>query len=300
MFADSEGHSGRFEESGRRTRVLRASGPFRLVGLVAVVAGLVALPAASAHGATIFVHSAKSGELAGGRLTLHGVNPKVTWTTTGGRSGVAPITRAHRRMFVPKAAPATGTLHIAGQRGADEPTFTLSRPRYNASRRTVSYRAKPLNNKPLPRRAAHAAGIAEARRFGAASLTVVPHSTVTDSIICYTLFRNFTSTGLQVKSVTKRPTDVWSTGWFPPKIGSYALAGGGDAWESIGTPEQGCGNSVTFQIVGTSDTITFSMSRDGTAYSNTCTSTNTQFVCKNFNDEPGNAQWDIVTPSQGS
>jgi hypothetical protein len=123
---------------------------------------------------------------------------------------------------------------------------------------------------------------------------------VTDRINCYTKFWNGTSTGLQVESVTKRPTDGWDRGWFPPKIGSYALANGGDAWESYGTTGQGCGNSVTFKIVGTSDTITFGMSRDGNGFSNTCTSTNTQFVCKNFNDEPGNAQWDIVTPSQGS
>ena len=47
--------------------------------------------------------------------------------------------------------------------GGDALTFKLSRPRYSAAHRTVSYRAKPLNNKPLPR----------VGRFGAASLSIV-------------------------------------------------------------------------------------------------------------------------------
>jgi hypothetical protein len=49
---------------------------WRVVGLVAVATGLLAVaPTASAApgSATMFVHSAKSGELAGGRLTLHDV-----------------------------------------------------------------------------------------------------------------------------------------------------------------------------------------------------------------------------------
>ena len=299
MFADSEGHSESFEESGRPARLRRANRPFRLAGLVAVAAGLVALAPASALGATTFVHSAKSGELAGGRLTLRGVGPDVTWTTTAGRSGVAPIARAHRFMFSPKG-PATGTLHVAGHRGGDEPTFRLSRPRYDPSRHTVSYRARPLNNKPLPRRAARAGGRAGARRFGAASLSIVPHSTGTNRVDCYTMFMNGTRTALQVESVTNIPTDAWDSGWVPPKVGSYAYVNGGDAWESYGLGTQSCGNTVTYKIVGTSDTITFSMSQNGAGYSNTCTSTNQQFVCTNEVDKPGYAEWNIVPPSQGS
>jgi hypothetical protein len=270
----------------------------RLAVLAAVAAALVALTPASAHGATMFVHSARSGELAGGRLTLHGVGPNVTWTSTAGRSGVAPVARAHRRIFM-LSAPATGTLHV-GHRGGDEPTFRLSRPRYNASRQTVSYRAKPLNNKPLRRRAARAGGRRGARRFGAASLSIVPHSTVLNRVNCYTTFVNATRTALQVGSVTKALTDGWDSGWFPPKLGLYVQANGGDAWESYGIEVQSCGNSVTYKIVGTTDTITFSMSLDGTEYSNTCTSTNPQFVCANQVDKPGYAEWNIVPPSQGS
>jgi hypothetical protein len=273
--------------------------PFRLAGLAAVAVVLVALTPASAHGATMFVHSARSGELAGGRLTLHGVGPNVTWATTAGRSGVVPVARAHRRIFM-RNAPATGTLHLAGHQGGDEPTFRLSGPRYNASRQTVSYRAKPLDNKPLRRRAAGAGGRAAARRFGAASLSIVPHSTATNRVNCYTTFWNATRTALQVGSVTKALTDGWDSGWFPPKLGLYVQPNGGDAWESYGIEVQSCASSVTYKIVGTSDTITFSTSQDGSGYSNTCTSTNQQFVCANQADKPGYAEWNIVPASQGS
>ena len=142
MVADSEGHSESFEESGRPARFRCASRPFRLAGLVALAAGLVTLAPASALGATTFVHSAKSGELAGGRLTLHGVGPEVTWTTTAGRRASRPsrgpslasCSRPRRRPPERSTSPAI--------RGGDEPTFKLSRPRYNAPRQTVSYRAK--------------------------------------------------------------------------------------------------------------------------------------------------------------
>jgi hypothetical protein len=96
----------------------------------------------------------------------------VTWAHNSGRSGVIAVRRLHRMLFSPKTPAATGTLHVAGHRGGDELTFKLSNPRYNRARRTVGYRAKPLNHKPLPSRAAaQAAGAA--RRFGPASLSMV-------------------------------------------------------------------------------------------------------------------------------
>jgi hypothetical protein len=145
-------------------------------GLAAVAAaGLLAAAPAGAQapprGATVFVHSAKSGKLGGGRLTLHGVRPRVTWAHGSGRYGVMPVKRLHRQLFPRAKLAATGTLHVAGHRGGDEPIFKLSKPRYNRARRTVSYKAKRLNNKPLASRAAGAAGAA--RRFGAASLSMV-------------------------------------------------------------------------------------------------------------------------------
>jgi hypothetical protein len=119
---------------------------------------------------TLFVHSAQSGKLSGGRLTLLGVGPRVTWTHESGRSGVMAVKGMHRMLFAPTTPEATATLHVAGHRGGDEPTFKLSQPRYSRARHMVSYKAKPLNNKPLPGRAVRAA--ATARTFGPASLTI--------------------------------------------------------------------------------------------------------------------------------
>jgi hypothetical protein len=176
-------------EHCRRSRggVRRAGAGGRAAAVVVVVAaGLLAAAPAIARvpsgGATVFVHSAKSGELGGGRLTLHGVGRRVTWAHHSGRSGVLRVGRLHRMLFAPAKSAVTGALHVAGHRGGDELTFKLSRPRYSAAHRTVSYRAEPLNNKPLPRAGARAAGAAG--RFGAASLSMVgsPQTTDTQSL----------------------------------------------------------------------------------------------------------------------
>jgi hypothetical protein len=92
---------------------------------------------------------------------------------------VIAVRRLHRMLFSSKTAAATGTLHVAGHRGGDELTFKLNKPRYNRARRTVSYRAKPLNHKPLPSRAA-AQAAAAAGRFGPASLSIVAAPQATD------------------------------------------------------------------------------------------------------------------------
>jgi len=76
----------------------------------------------------------------------------------------------HRMLFSPTTPEATATLHVAGHRGGDEPTFKLSGPRYNRVRHMVSYQAKPLDKKSLPGRAARRAQAA--RTFGAASLAI--------------------------------------------------------------------------------------------------------------------------------
>jgi hypothetical protein len=81
-------------------------------------------------------------------VTLHDAGRRLTWLTNGGRSGVVSVARLHRRSFLPGTPPATGTLPVAGHSGGDEPTFRLIRPRYNASRQTVSYGA-PAMQAPL-------------------------------------------------------------------------------------------------------------------------------------------------------
>ena len=148
MLTETEKRCGTFKGSGWRSQ-RRGRWAGAAAGLVAVAAAglLAAVPAAAQvppRDATVFVHSAKSGELGGGRLTLHGVSGRVTWAHNSGRSGVMKVKRLHRMLFSAKTTTATGTLHVAGHRGGDELTFKLSRPRYNAARRTVSYRIKRL------------------------------------------------------------------------------------------------------------------------------------------------------------
>jgi hypothetical protein len=79
----------------------------RLVTVVA--AGLFAAWLAGAPGAPAltFVHSAKSGELRGGRLILRGVSGRVTYFTSSGRTATATLKRVHKGVFLP-GRPATG------------------------------------------------------------------------------------------------------------------------------------------------------------------------------------------------
>jgi hypothetical protein len=114
-------------------------------------------------------------------------------------------------MWAGVAAPAR--RHVAGHSGGQEPIFRLSRPRYNAVRRTVSYRARPLNNKRLPGRLVDAAAAGAARGFGEASLSVVPHPTVASGDYggndCSLGFANGTDYGVKSVSYTKWDTDTW-------------------------------------------------------------------------------------------
>src|ERR1700742_2585726 len=92
------------------------------------------------------------------RLMLRGVSSRARYTTNKGRTGTMSLKRLHRLVFR-RGTPPTGMLHLAGH----ELSFTLTKPRYNAARRTASYHATPLG-KPLSGNAARAA-----RRFGPAS-----------------------------------------------------------------------------------------------------------------------------------
>jgi len=155
-----------------RLKCLLAVGVFGFAG--AVGAGTAAAPAsaqAPPAGHTVFVHSALSGELGSGQLTLRGVGRRVTWMHESGRSGVLRVERMHRLLFTSDRPSATGVLHVAGHHGGDELTFKLTRPRYNASRGTVSYQVKQINDGRLPSRAGRAAQ--DAQPFGGASLSIV-------------------------------------------------------------------------------------------------------------------------------
>ena len=107
MLTDTEKRSGIFKGSGWRLR-RRGRWAGAAAGLVAVAAaGLLAAVPAGAQAPprdAVFVHSAKSGELGGGRLALHGVSGRVTWAHASGRSGVMKVKRLHRMLFSARTA----------------------------------------------------------------------------------------------------------------------------------------------------------------------------------------------------
>ena len=294
MFASDEDHFGGRESRGPSRR----AGLVRLAGLVLVGAGLCAfVPAtASAAGATLFTQSAKGGELESGRLTLRGVSGRVTYVLNNGRPGTLSVGRLHRRLL-PPGLPATGTLHVAGYRGGDEPSFRLSKPRSSAARHTVSYRARRLDGKPLPSAAARAGG------FGAASLSIVPHPRLTGGDNggndCSTTLTNNTPFLFQASAEGKWDTDTWDPG-IPFQ---YYLDGDGSVitWQSDGGLWRGCSNSGGWTIVPDpynqnppSATVTTSTTYPWTdPFSNTCTSTNPAFTCQAVNNYAGNASWSI-------
>jgi hypothetical protein len=273
-----------------------------------IVVGLVAVAPATAlaakGGSTMFVHSAKSGELQGGRLTLRGVSRRVTWVTNGGRSGVVSVVRLHHKLFATGTPPATGTLHVAGFRGGDEPAFSLSRPRYNASRHTVSYAAKPLNHRALPGHAARAAQGGSAQRFGAASLSLVgapPVNGVGDNggNDCSSTLTNETPFLFEASGESKWDTDTWDPG-IPFQ---YQLDGDGSVitWQSDGGLWRGCSNWGSWTVVPDpynqnppSATVVVSTTYQWNgSFSNTCTSSNPNFTCQQGNNDGGNASWTV-------
>jgi hypothetical protein len=257
MFTDAETPSESYERSCRRSTT---------AALIAVLAaGIFAAAmrsASAASAATMVVHSAKSGELDGGQLTLHGVSGRVTYAIGSGHSGTMSVKRLHRRLFPPRK-PAIGTLHVAGHRGGDEPTFRLSKPRYDAARRTVSYSVRPLANKPLPSGAADAAGFRTPRHFGATSLSIVPHPTLASGSNggndCEALIENiggFQAADLELASSSQWDTDNWAAS--PPS--TIEINRSADV-ESDGALARGCSFTTTWtrDVGGTTPVATITI-----------------------------------------
>jgi hypothetical protein len=260
----------------------------------------------------MFVHSAKSGELEGGRLTLRGVGRKVTWVTNGGRSGVVSVARLHRRLFLPGTPPATGTLHVAGRRPGREVALRLSRPRYNARRQTVSYGVKRLSKRPAPGRVGSASQRPVPPEFGPASLSIVGAPPVLGSTFggndCLTQITNGTpGYGLQAVSSSNWPTDHWYQNITP---GQVIGVGQTVYWESDGGFLRGCSASAVWKLVADPNNpnppppATFSLT---TTYPwasrtapHTCTSSNQQFVCNPVENTSGIGVyfWEIAQSGQ--
>jgi hypothetical protein len=275
----------------------------RLWDLALVAVGLLRAGLAGASGASaaiVVTHSAKSGEYKGGRLILRGVGGRVTYVIDSGKSGTVSVRRLHRRLFLP-GAPATATLHVAGLRGGDEPTFRLTKPRYSAARRTVSYRAKPLDNRPLPGRAARASGLKGPRTFGAASLSILGHPRLgggdNGGHNCETRFANLTDGEVNGPKARGNPIQLvssqqWDTDdWAPAPPSDLVFQWGSDVdFISEGGFLRGCAQSTVWHFVpmcivnegcGPDGTFTISVEWDWTwvAPLYSCTSSNPQFKC---------------------
>jgi hypothetical protein len=290
-----------------RSRTVGAAFALRLAGVVAMAAGLMSLAPATASAAStsMVVHSAKSGEVDGGRLILRGVGRHVTWVTNGGRTDAVPIARMHERLFSPRT-PATGTLHIEGHRGGDELALRLSRPRYRPSRQTVSYRIKRLSRR-APRGGAARAS-QTARQFDAASLSIIPHEQLTGGgnggNDCGQGIINQTGYGVQTSGQSKWDTDNWATGVPTNVVPSHsAVPTGSDTrafWESDGGLWRGCSNTVNWQFVADPNdpnhaapptgSFTVIISWPWTQLpTNSCTSSDPQFYCRP--SDPPSSYW---------
>jgi hypothetical protein len=261
---------------------------FRVAGLVgAFTAALVAVAPMSAPaepgGERVFTQSAKGGELRGGRLILRGVSGRVTWISNRGGAGTVSVRRLHRMAFG-QGQPATGTLHVAGNRGGDELTFRLSKPRYNRARHTVSYRAKPLDNKRLLG--------GGGRKFGAASLTIVPAPQA--GLSCTTAVVNQTGHTLTLVSASTGPDNAW----FGPPPASIP-AGGEGGWSTANTSPSlsGCTNTVVYQADSNPVQpvqFTFAQSAATSTGSNSCSSSDPAYECVAVTNEPGAAEWRLA------
>jgi hypothetical protein len=247
MLAGTGARSASFEETCRR---LRVGGLAVVLAAALSAAGLAGASAASA--AMVVKHSAKGGELQGGRLTLHGVSKRVPYAIDGDRSGRISVGRLHRRLFLPGLA-ATGRLHVAGQRGGRDPRFKLSKPRYKAARHTVSYRAKPL----AKRRAGRAAGISALRHFGAAKLSIVPHQRLASGDNggndCQITITQELGGGWGA-TYDQQASSLWPTdNWDPEPTSNTVYEHGTNEWESDGGLGRGCHNHVVWNIQPPSD-----------------------------------------------
>jgi hypothetical protein len=164
-------------------------------------------------------------------------------------------------------------LHVAGHRGGDATSFRLIRPRYNAARRTVSFKARRLDSKRLPAGAAGTAGIARTRSlfgtssqtgpssgFGPSSMTVASHPTVAPAPglgnECFVEIVNGGPWPLTATTWSAWDTDTWER--YPPEVGApkdtppwsqgdAVLFGQRGTWVTFGGDVRGCSNKVAFE-----------------------------------------------------
>ena len=268
----------------------------RALSAAGLAAGLLvaALAGASPASADVVVsHAAKSGALRDGRLILRGVGGRASYVTDAGRSGTTAVRRMHERAFLP-GKPATGTLHIAGSGGGQEPAFRLTKPRYDASRRVVSYKAEPLRSASAAGTVARASALQAPRRFGAASLSILPHPSLAaggggghDCIMQVGVDPGGGAANLRLQSSAKWDTDDWSMA--PP---SDILVADKATMESQGGLWRGCGFSTVWESLGATITVAVSWPWND-APTTSCTVSGVNRVhC--YRDDTSVIGWDIV------
>lgn len=278
--------------------VQRGAGPRwragRALSAAGLVAGLLALASASPASAEVVVsHAAKSGELRDGRLILRGVSGRAGYVTDAGRSGTTSVRRMHQRAF-PPGKPAIGTLHIAGSGGGQEPAFRLSKPRYDASRRIVSYKARALQGTSASSTVARSSALPAPRRFGAASLSILPHPSLAsggggghDCIMQVGVTPGGGAANLRLQSSANWDTDVWTMA--PP---SDILVADKATMESQGGLWRGCGFSTVWESLGATITVAVSWPWND-APTTSCTVSGVNRVHCN-RDDVSVIGWDIV------
>ena len=251
----------------------------RLITSVALAAGLLtpgpATAAAASRGAMVFTHSAESGQLRGGLLTLRGVGSHLTWAHNRGRSGRISVERLHRRLFFPETPP-IATLHVAGRRPQ---TFRLRRPHYNAARDSVRYRVRRLRARTRTLARASQASF----DFEAAALSIVAHPSLLtddDGNYCAAGLLNLTIHDLKAASESKWDTDDWDPGIPFNDVAEFL--GGTASWASQGGFLRGCSNTAVW-VTDSDPPVSFTITtahpwRPGTS-TETCKSSDRSYVC---------------------
>jgi hypothetical protein len=279
----------------------------RRAGLVAALAaGLFAVGLAGAPGASAlkFKHSAKSAELRDGRLILRGVSGRVSYLASSGRWATARLKRVHMGVFLP-GRPATARLHEAGHRAGDDLSFRLTRPVYNAARRTVSFRARSLDTTARAADAARRHSLPAAlSRLGRSSLTVSSHPTVAPSPYhgnaCSVEIVNSIDQNAYLYAVTNSwsawDTDTWDQ--YPPQENNPPAPGpvgyaGEVYWLTFGGDLRGCSNTVTLRFsqavynpppADFTFTIETTWAWGASGPTSTCTPSTTQYRCYRADD----------------
>lgn len=237
-------------------RRLRAAATAAAAGWLCVVAAAGAAQAAAPAqpASLLFVQNARGGSfvpLAGRpgryRLTLRGVDPHTVYFSDRPRrlTGTTDTGTVLDGLFGPgRGAPPNAVVELAGGTAEhDTIAVELTKPRYDARRRTLSYVARGLRDSALDgRRLATARERLDRslpRRFGAVSLFV---DDADWGNTCSVNVTNAAQSGIEITATSKWGTDHWDGG---DPISKHWLPGKVQGWKTGGGFSRGCSNTIT-------------------------------------------------------